>query len=28
LMAQWLTQGRTEIPLEPFTPARFAASAR
>jgi len=27
LMAQWLTQGRTDIPLEPFSPARFAASA-
>jgi glycine oxidase len=27
LMAQWLTQGRTEISLEPFTPARFATSA-
>ena len=23
LMAQWLTQGRTEISLEPFSPARF-----
>ena len=28
LMAQWLTQGRTEISLEPFSPSRFAASAR
>ncbi len=28
LMAQWLTQGRTEMPLEPFSPARFAAGAR
>jgi glycine oxidase len=27
LMAQWLTKGRTEMPLEPFSPARFAASA-
>lgn len=28
LMAQWLTQGKAEISLEPFSPARFAASAR
>jgi glycine oxidase len=28
LMAQWLTQGRAEMPLEPFSPARFAPSAR
>ena len=28
LMAQWLTQGKSEISLEPFTPGRFAASAR
>ena len=28
LMAQWLTQGRADMPLEPFTPARFVASAR
>jgi glycine oxidase len=27
LMAQWLTQGRTEMSLQPFSPARFAASA-
>lgn len=28
LMTQWLTQGRTEISLEPFSAARFAADAR
>ena len=28
LMAQWLTQGRSEISLEPFTAARFVPSAR
>jgi glycine oxidase len=28
LMAQWLTQGRTEMPMEPFSPARFAVGAR
>ncbi len=28
LMSQWLTQGKAEMPLEPFSPARFAASAR
>jgi glycine oxidase len=28
LMAQWLTQGRTEISLEPFTAGRFVPSAR
>jgi glycine oxidase len=28
LMAQWLTQGKTETPLEAFSPGRFAASAR
>jgi len=28
LMAQWLTQGKSEISLEPFSAARFAASAR
>jgi len=27
LMAQWLTQGKSEISLEPFSPARFAAGA-
>jgi glycine oxidase len=26
LMAQWLTEGRTDMSLEPFSPARFAAS--
>ncbi|MGQ9572681.1 MAG: glycine oxidase ThiO [Dehalococcoidia bacterium] len=26
LMAQWLTQGKTEMSLEPFSPARFLAS--
>jgi glycine oxidase len=28
LMAQWLTQGKSEISLEPFSGARFAAGAR
>jgi len=28
LMAQLVTDGKTEMPLEPFSPARFAASAR
>ncbi len=28
LMAQWLAQGKSEISLEPFSPARFAASTR
>jgi glycine oxidase len=28
LMAQWLTQGKSETSLEPFTAGRFAASAR
>jgi len=28
LMAQWLTEGRAEMPLEPFSPARFDAGAR
>jgi len=28
LMTQWLTQGKTEMSLEPFSPARFAAGAR
>jgi glycine oxidase len=28
LMAQWLTQGKSEISLEPFSPSRFAASDR
>ena len=26
LMTQWLTEGRTDMSLEPFAPARFAAS--
>jgi glycine oxidase len=25
LMTQWLTQGKSEVSLEPFSPARFAA---
>ncbi|MSQ33638.1 MAG: glycine oxidase ThiO [Dehalococcoidia bacterium] len=28
LMAEWLLQGRPSIPLEPFSPSRFAAPAR
>jgi glycine oxidase len=28
LMAQWLTQGKTEMGMEPFSPARFAAGVR
>jgi glycine oxidase len=28
LMAQWLTQGKAEISLEPFSPARFGAGIR
>jgi glycine oxidase len=27
LIAQWLTEGRTEMPLEPFSPARFARAS-
>jgi glycine oxidase len=26
LMAQWLTKGKTEMSLEPFSPARFGSA--